>query len=46
MQCVITEQFISLWVKLTGSDKDGIDKDEVPFPFISIILQPAQPKQS
>ena len=41
MQCVVMQQFISLQVKLIGSDKDSIDKDVAPFPLVSIILQPA-----
>lgn len=41
MQCVVMQQFILLWVKLIGSDKDSIDKDVAAFPLVSIILQPA-----
>lgn len=33
MQSVVLEWFISLWVKLMSSDKDGTDKDDAHFAF-------------
>lgn len=44
MQSAVMEWFLSLWVKLINSDKDGTDtgKDDAHFALVGIILQLAE----